>query len=240
MINEEALNFMPSRHYSAYLIGLFPSIYDWVVNISGRSPLEAEAVDGGSYNSEYPQGASGWVGVLAWKRGALLVSMVWVAMVVYVLDRKWVLATVWALVGAIFAVFGIIHMPEAGFKSFGEPVWEQCEGFEDEATEQVFTPTCWEHAEQWMFFVAYCMLAGTFGIIEVCKRFDDSIKEPIDDPSAHAFDDWFKDAAKGAEDTSEDEKEIPKPELQKSIDEEDVDVEEEEEEQYKKEDEDSA
>lgn len=27
-INEEALNFMPSRHYPAYIIGIFPSIYD--------------------------------------------------------------------------------------------------------------------------------------------------------------------------------------------------------------------
>jgi len=231
MINEEALNFLPSRHYSAYIIGLFPSIYDWVVNISGRSPLEGIALDGNSYNLEFPQGSYGWVGVLAWKRGALLVSMIWVAMVVYVLDRKWVMATVWACVGALFAVCGIIHMPEAGFKTFGEPVWEQCEGIENDAGE-VETPNCWEHAEQWMFFVSYCMLAGTFGIIEICKRFDDQIKEPIDDPSAHAFDDWFKDAGKGAEDTSEDE-EIPEPVVQKSVDEEDVYVEEEEEGQYK-------
>ena len=48
------------------------------------------------------------------------------------------------------------------------------------------------------------MLAGTFGLIELGKKFDDSIDDPIDDESAHAFDDWFKDAAKGAEDTSDD------------------------------------
>jgi len=52
-ISEEALNFMPARHYSAFIIGLFPSIYDWVVNISSRSPL----TDDGLYNTNYPPGA---------------------------------------------------------------------------------------------------------------------------------------------------------------------------------------
>jgi len=87
MINEEALNFIPNRHYSAYLIGILPSIYDWVVNISARSPL----TDDGLFNTNFPTGSFGWIGVLAWKRGALLVSMVWVAIIVMVLDRKWIL-----------------------------------------------------------------------------------------------------------------------------------------------------
>ena len=82
-INEEALNFMPSRHYSAYIIGLFPSIYDWVVNVSSRSPLTS----GDGFNSNYPDGSAGFIGVLGWKRGSLLVSMIWVAMVVMVLVR---------------------------------------------------------------------------------------------------------------------------------------------------------
>ena len=78
MVNEEALNFMPSRHYSAYIIGLFPSIYDWVTNVSGRAVLSDDTF---SYDTNTP-GSVGWNGVLAWKRGALLVSMVWVAIVV--------------------------------------------------------------------------------------------------------------------------------------------------------------
>jgi AGZA family xanthine/uracil permease-like MFS transporter len=107
MINEEALNFMPARHYSAYVIGLFPSVFDWVVNVSGRSPIEANE---GGFNTQ-TTGLSQWYGVLAWKRGALLISFVWVAMLCFVIDRKWKTATIWALIGALFAVFGIIHVP---------------------------------------------------------------------------------------------------------------------------------
>src|SRR3569623_665121 len=104
---------MPNRHYAAYIIGLFPSIYDWAVNVSNRSPQSA--LDG-FYSTTYPVGANGFVGVLAWKRGSLLVSMIWTAMVVMILDRKWVTATAWALIGAFFALFGIIHVPQAGFQ----------------------------------------------------------------------------------------------------------------------------
>jgi hypothetical protein len=181
-INEEALNFMPSRHYSAYIVGLFPSVYDWVTNIANRAPL---ASDDFSYDTNSP-GASSWVGVLAWKRGSLLVSLLWVSMIVNVLDRQWKGAAVWAFVASLFAVFGIIHVPEAGVQNFDSPFWEQC------TSEDV----CWDFANQWMFFVAYLMLMVTFIFIYIGAMFDDKMEDPIDDESRHAFDDWFADAYK--------------------------------------------
>jgi adenine/guanine/hypoxanthine permease len=166
MVNEEALSFMPPRHYGAYIIGLFPSIYDWAVNVAGMTPIQ-DFDTGGNQNLT---GNESWYGVLAWKRGALLVS------------------TVWALIAAIFALFGIIHVPEAGFDNFSKPVWEQCEAFPGD---------CWEFGEQWMYFVAYIMLAGTYVLIEISRAtgFDTELLPPIDDEAHAAFGDWFKDAA---------------------------------------------
>lgn len=178
MVNQEALDFMPHRHYSAYIIGLFPSVYDWVTNVADRAPL----TDDGTYNTNTP-GTPGWIGVLAWKRGALLVSMLWTAILVNVLDRQWKLATIWSIIASLFAVFGIIHVPQAGFSNFSEPFWEQCTA-----------SGCWDFAEQWMFFVSYLILAGTFMIIGFAAKYDKTIEEPIDDESRHAFDDWFKEA----------------------------------------------
>jgi AGZA family xanthine/uracil permease-like MFS transporter len=185
MVCEEALAFMPPRHYSAFIIGLFPSVYDWVTNVSGQSPVTLN----GLWNINPGSGTDGWVGVLAWKRGALLVSMLWVAMLVQVLNRDWFLATVWAIIASIFAVVGLIHVPTAGFANFAAPFWEQCVEGEDG------TAVCWEFAYQWMFFVAYLCLAGTFVLIRFAQRFDDTLEEPLVDESAHAFDDWFADAA---------------------------------------------
>lgn len=127
------------------------------------------------------------MGVLAWKRGALLVSFVWVGMLVMVIDRKWKLAAIWAGIGAGFALFGIIHVPEAGFENFTDPVWEQCTSYE----------TCWEYAEQWMFFLAYLMLVATFGIIFLAREYgnDPSLQPPVvDTESEQGFADWFADA----------------------------------------------
>ena len=178
---EEALSFMPARHYSAFIIGLFPSIYDWVTNISARSPL----TDDGTFDFNSP-GSPSWVGVLAWKRGALLVSMLWVSMLVNVLDRQWKSATIWAIITSLFALFGIIHVPEAGVDNLNQAPWEHC-----------FSPDgCWEFALQWMYVTAYLMLAATFAIIFFASKYDPQIEEPIDDESRHAFDDWFKDAYK--------------------------------------------
>jgi hypothetical protein len=186
MVCEEALEFMPARHYSAFIIGLFPSVYDWVTNISGQSPVTFNDL----WNENPGSGTAGWIGVLAWKQGALLVSMIWVAMLVQVLNREWIKAAIWAIIGSAFAVVGIIHVPQAGFKNFSSPFWTQCIERADG------TVQCWEYAEQWMFFVAYLMLAGTFGLVRVAQKFDDTIEEPMVDESAHAFDDWFADAAK--------------------------------------------
>lgn len=181
---EEALNFMPSRHYSAFIIGVFPSIYDWVTQISSTDPLIfTDEETGQAYDGNSP-GSSAWAGLLAWKRGALLVSMLWVAIVVNVIDRQWKVAIIWSLIAALFAIFGIIHSPEAGVSNLNEPFAEQC-----------WAPgVCWDQANQWMFAVAYVMLAATFAIILFASRYDSHMEDPIDDESRHAFDDWFKDA----------------------------------------------
>jgi len=42
------------------------------------------------------------------------------------------------------------------------------------------------------------MLTGTFALILLAKKFDDSIPDEIDDPLAHAFDNWFTNASTGA------------------------------------------
>lgn len=109
-------------------------------------------------------------------------------MLVMVIDRKWKHATFWAMVAAIFALFGIIHVPEAGFKNFSSPLWEQCVAYPGD---------CWDFGEQWMFFVAYLMLAGTYALIDISRStgFDSFLLPAIEDEKLEEFNDWFRDAA---------------------------------------------
>ena len=48
--------------------------------------------------------------MLGFKRGAILVSLCWVAILVHIIDRKWWQATVWALLSSILTAVGIIHV----------------------------------------------------------------------------------------------------------------------------------
>ncbi|CAN0380917.1 unnamed protein product, partial [Ascophyllum nodosum] len=70
---------------------------DWVINITARTPLAGLAEDGTAYNSNLPDLPEGWWGILGFKRGAILVSLCWVAILVHIIDRKWWQAAVWAL-----------------------------------------------------------------------------------------------------------------------------------------------
>ena len=182
-VNEEALQYVPRRHYAAYLIGLFPSIYDWTVNVASRSPMRD--LDTG-YTTNLPD-LDNWFGVLAWKAGSLLVSFVWVYMLVMVIDRKWLRASYISTFGALLSAVGIIHVPEAGFKTFTQPTWNQC---------SAVTGECWEFAEQYMFMTAYLMLTVFYLLIEASRRFgiDKTLLPPIEDPATDDFGDWFAEA----------------------------------------------
>lgn len=50
-------------------------------------------------------------GILGLKRGAILVSLCWVAILVHIIDRKWWQAAAWCIMSAVFSIFGIIHVP---------------------------------------------------------------------------------------------------------------------------------
>ncbi|CAN0344475.1 unnamed protein product [Ascophyllum nodosum] len=50
-------------------------------------------------------------GILGFKRGAILISLCWVAILVHIVDRKWWQAALWALVSAMLSAIGIIHVP---------------------------------------------------------------------------------------------------------------------------------
>lgn len=178
-VNEEALNFMPSRHYAAYIIGIFPAIFDWAANMADRAPLVS---DDGSYNTNTVT-QQGWYGLLAWKNGSLLVSLLWTSTIVMVMDRRWLGAGTWALVSSVFAVFGIIHSNEAGFAFWNTPSWQVCSSDSD--------ASCWQYNHQWMYFTAYLMLAATFGLLHFGAKYDDTIEDAIVDETANAFEDWF-------------------------------------------------
>eukprot|EP00232_Nephroselmis_pyriformis_P030957 CAMPEP_0182861686 /NCGR_PEP_ID=MMETSP0034_2-20130328/5634_1 /TAXON_ID=156128 /ORGANISM="Nephroselmis pyriformis, Strain CCMP717" /LENGTH=596 /DNA_ID=CAMNT_0024993643 /DNA_START=36 /DNA_END=1826 /DNA_ORIENTATION=+ len=151
MICEEAVSVLPQRHWAVVFFGLFPSICDWLTN---DVPVGAISGD------------KAW-GIYSLKRGAMLISFFWCAILTYVVDRKWWHAAGWSILTAFVASMGIIHMPVAGYtaeymvdgksvKQFEMGTWGP---FIPGAGDQpCFGDEC--GAKQWRFFVAYLMVAG--------------------------------------------------------------------------------
>ncbi|CAN0254410.1 unnamed protein product, partial [Ectocarpus fasciculatus] len=193
MLLEECFRFLPARHYAAVLFGLFPSIADWVTNIAARGPLAGVAEDGTDYNTNLPDLTEGWWGILGLKRGAILVSLCWVAMLVHIIDRKWWQASVWAVISAGFTAVGIIHVPVAGFDDFTSTVGDLCTPVTDDLGVAT-TATCWDHADQWHYMTAYLIMAVVFVAIEGLRRAGvGNLDEPILTEEADAFKDWYGD-----------------------------------------------
>ena len=108
MICEECTKHIPERHHCAIFFGLFFSICDWAGTATGSLGSE-----GGT-----DTGPNEYYGLAAMKKGFALCSMVWVCIVVYTVDRRWVEAGAWALVAAVFSLFQIIHADSINFDNF--------------------------------------------------------------------------------------------------------------------------
>ena len=48
-------------------------------------------------------------GMIALGQGALLVSMIWAATLVWIIERRFLQASAWMLVAAVLSCFGVIH-----------------------------------------------------------------------------------------------------------------------------------
>jgi AGZA family xanthine/uracil permease-like MFS transporter len=48
-------------------------------------------------------------GMIALGQGALLVSMIWAAALVWIIERRFLQASAWMLVAAVLSCFGVIH-----------------------------------------------------------------------------------------------------------------------------------
>lgn len=187
-VNEDVLDLLAPRHFAAYILGILPSICDWAVTVSGKTPVQDIDPDGNGYNTQLLGSSSNWYGLLALKHGSLLISFFWTAIVVKTIDRKWRQVTVWSLTAALFSLFGLIHSPQAGFAYLNQTHWEQCD-----ATSNL----CWIYSDQWMFVAAYIMIAATSLLVHCLKRCDSTIRDEIDDNhSTMAFENWFADASK--------------------------------------------
>ncbi|UJR14306.1 hypothetical protein I4U23_001300 [Adineta vaga] len=150
IICSDTLAITPQRHYPAFLLGTMSVVADWaqgtIVNgVSNAyanftianvhfSPNVTSAISGFSYR-----------GLINFAGGSLLQSVFLTAIMMYMIDRKFLRAAVWSTLAAFFSLFGLINA-----NSVGVLVKKTDDG--------------------WRFAVAYLMLVIFFILLEIVQR----------------------------------------------------------------------
>ena len=103
----QAFREVPAPHAVAVALGLVPMMAEWVTQIVDSTARRA----GSDLMTIAPRFGNELAiyGMIALSQGALLVSMIWAAALVWVIERKFLHAAAWMVVAALLSTFGVIH-----------------------------------------------------------------------------------------------------------------------------------
>jgi adenine/guanine/hypoxanthine permease len=107
IITAQAFQEVPKRHGLAVALGLIPALAAWALLLVNTAVTKA----GSTLYAVAPKFGNDLFiyGVISLSQGFMLTCMVFSAMMVFVIDRKFLRASLWALTAAGLAFFGVIH-----------------------------------------------------------------------------------------------------------------------------------
>ncbi|MCP4662890.1 MAG: hypothetical protein GY856_46455 [bacterium] len=142
IITAQAFQATPAEHAPAAAVGLFPAIAAWGLLILGQTLAAAGTAMGDhslagevlSHPEAFSLAGLHLDGLVAISQGFMLTCMIWAAMSTLLIERKFLSATVWAVIGALLAFFGFTHAgemtPAGGVYDIGWATgWEWCVGY---------------------------------------------------------------------------------------------------------------
>lgn len=110
IITAQAFQEVPGRHAPAVAIGLIPCLAGWAFLLVDSTLLAAGT---NLYATIGKFGQALYIhGLIALSQGFILTSMVFAAMLVHIIDRKFLHAAAWAVAAAGLAAIGIMHAYE--------------------------------------------------------------------------------------------------------------------------------
>ena len=150
VICADTLAITPQRHYPAFLLGIMSIVADWAQGtiVNGVSNAYANfTLPNVQFSTNVTSAITGFSyrGLSNFAGGSLLQSVFTTAIMMYMIDRKFLRAIVWSLLAGFLSFFGLINA-----NSVGVLVKNTDDG--------------------WRFAVAYMMLAVFFLLLEVAQR----------------------------------------------------------------------
>jgi AGZA family xanthine/uracil permease-like MFS transporter len=103
----QAFQKVPAAHSVAVAPGIVPMLAQWVTQIVDLA-IRKSGGDLMTVASRF-RGELAIYGMIALGQGALLVSMVWAAALVWIIERRFLQAAAWMLVASLLSCLGVIH-----------------------------------------------------------------------------------------------------------------------------------
>jgi len=121
IIGAQAFQSTPPKHAPAIVLALIPNFAWWgktmVDNALGAAGTNAAQVGYAALD----QAGVVYAGMEILQGGAILVGLLWAAIGVFSIDRKWNMAIVYSIVAALLSFFGVIHAAKIEFAGAWEP-----------------------------------------------------------------------------------------------------------------------
>ena len=108
MIGAQAFQSSPSRHAPAIVLALIPNIAQWAQTLVD-SATNAAGAPGGAATVGAFSAPIYYTGMQTLGGGAIIVGLLWAAIAIFVIDRKWMPAIIYSLIAAVLPFFGVIH-----------------------------------------------------------------------------------------------------------------------------------
>eukprot|EP00980_Cylindrotheca_fusiformis_P011769 scaffold2811_cov102-Cylindrotheca_fusiformis.AAC.2 len=140
MICEECTLHIAQRHHAAIFFGLFFGVQDYVFTqfVQGADRPSIIQANSGPY---------------AMSKGSALSAMIWCGVIVYTVDRRWLRATFFCMLAALFSAIGLIH--------------QEGSAFDEQFTEGTIT----ESTSSFEFMIGYLSMAALCVIYYALQRF---------------------------------------------------------------------
>ncbi|CAF0988531.1 unnamed protein product [Rotaria sordida] len=167
----ETLAITPPRHYIAFLLGLTPVVADWargtIINGVAVAYLNVTLP-----NVDFAQNVTPHItdfsyhGLSNLAGGSLLQCILITAILMYMIDRKFIRGALWSFLAGLLSFFGLIHSSNLGV------LYKQTD-------------------DGWRFTVGYAMMILLFILCEIAQRWK-WIEGPESEPDDLSSEEWHE------------------------------------------------
>jgi AGZA family xanthine/uracil permease-like MFS transporter len=133
IITAQAFQATPRAHAPAVVLGLLPGIGAWGVLMAKDGLRAADATFSDKLIPAFMTGGTFIHGAFALEQGFIFTAMIFAAVTVHLIERRFLVAAAWCLLAAGLCACGLMHSyvftPKDVVGAFGTPAWTHAVGY---------------------------------------------------------------------------------------------------------------